>query len=108
LASVHCVQPAGLRALRLITEVSRSLRRRAKRKLGLASVSHTGAVAVVQRAVHVHALALDGVYVRDEPNGPLVFHALPAPTREEVEEPAARTARRVTGVRVSGAPRRSG
>ena len=48
--------------------------------------------------VHVHALALDGVYVRDGPKGPLVFHALPAPSREEVEEVAARTARRVAKV----------
>ncbi|MCC6214455.1 MAG: transposase [Polyangiaceae bacterium] len=90
-----------------ITEVSRSLKHRAKRELGLASVSlaHTGAVAVVQRAdsalrlnVHVHALALDGVYVREGPRGPLVFHALPAPSRDEVEEVAARTARRVAKV----------
>lgn len=88
-------------------EVSRSLKRRAKRELGLTSVSlaHTGAVAVVQRAdsalrlnVHVHALALDGVYVRDGPKGPLVFHALPAPSREEVEDVAARTAERVARV----------
>jgi hypothetical protein len=90
-----------------ISEVSRSLKHRARRALGLASVSlaHTGAVAVVQRAdsalrlnVHVHALALDGVYVRDGTTGPLAFHALPAPSREEVEDVAARTARRVAKV----------
>jgi len=88
-------------------EVSRSLRHRAKRELGLGSVSrmHTGAVAVVQRAdsalrlnVHVHALALDGVYVRDGAKGPLTFHPLAAPTRAHVEDVARRTARRVEKV----------
>ncbi|MFM9014726.1 MAG: transposase, partial [Gemmatimonadota bacterium] len=39
--------------------------------------------------VHLHVLALDGVYVRG-PGGALAFHALPAPTREEVERVAAR------------------
>jgi hypothetical protein len=90
-----------------ISEVSRSLKHRARRALGLASVSlaHTGAVAVVQRAdsalrlnVHVHVLALDGVYVREGTTGPLAFHAQPAPSREEVEDVAARTARRVAKV----------
>lgn len=66
---------------------------------------HTGAVAVVQRAdsalrlnVHVHALALDGVYVRDGAKGPLTFHPLAAPTRAHVEDVARRTARRVEKV----------
>ena len=31
-----------------------------------------------------HVLALDGVYVRDGPQGMLAFHALPAPKRAEV------------------------
>jgi hypothetical protein len=87
-----------------VGEVSRSLRHRAKRELGLASVgeAHTGAVAVVQRAdsalrlnVHVHALVVDGVYVREATKGPLAFHALDPPSRDEVEDVAARTALRV-------------
>ncbi len=45
--------------------------------------------------VHGHVLALDGVYVRDGPEGALAFHALPAPTRMEVTEVAERTAARV-------------
>jgi hypothetical protein len=47
--------------------------------------AHTGAVVAVQRTdsalrlnVHLHALVLDGVYVRNE-HGALVFHALPMP-----------------------------
>jgi hypothetical protein len=53
-----------------VAELSRSLRRRAKKHLGLASVAgaHTGAVAAIQRTdsalrlnVHLHVLALDGV-----------------------------------------------
>jgi hypothetical protein len=37
-------------------------------------------------------LALDGVYVRDESSGVLVFHALPVPTHQEVEQLASRIA----------------
>ena len=43
-------------------------------------------------------LALDGVYVREDssdPRSPLVFRALPTPTRAEVAEVAHRTAQRV-------------
>lgn len=118
-----CSLPWGLRALlgydrqlcsevaaAFVTELSRSLRRRAKRELGLDSVAdaHTGAVAAVQRTdsalrlnVHFHVLALDGVYVRererqesddDIDDAPLVFHPLPTPTRAEV---ARRTAERI-------------
>ena len=115
-----CSMPWGIRAVlgydrklcadvvsAFMGEVSRSLKHRAKRELGLASVSlaHTGAVAVVQRAdsalrlnVHVHALALDGVYVRAEAKGTLVFHPLPPPSPGEVEHVAAQTARRVAAV----------
>ena len=85
-------------------ELLRSQRQRAKRLLGLGSVAaaHTGAVAAIQRTdgamrlnVHVHVLALDGVYVREDRDGALVFHPLPAPTRAEVTEVARRTAVRV-------------
>ena len=40
-------------------------------------------------------LALDGVYVREEPSAPLVFHPLLAPTVDEVADVAKRTALRV-------------
>jgi Putative transposase len=45
--------------------------------------------------VHAHVLALDGVYVREDDDGPLVFHALPTPTHAEVAEVARRTAERI-------------
>jgi hypothetical protein len=112
-----CSLPWGLRALlgydrKLCSEVAsafvgemlRSLRRRAKRLLSLASVAdaHPGAVAAVHRAdsalrlnVHFHVLALDGVYVRNDTTGSLVFHPLPTPTQAEVADVARRTAARI-------------
>jgi len=111
-----CTWPWGVRAVLgfdrglcreatrvFIGELSRSLRHRAKQLLGLESIKHalTGAIAVVQRTdgalrlnVHLHVLALDGVYLRDESGG-LEFHALPTPSRAEVEEVARRTAKRL-------------
>ena len=74
----------------------RSLRHRAKAQLALPSVedAHVGAVTFVQRSdsalrlnVHAHSLFLDGVYVR-APTGALAFHALGAPTFEEVQQVA--------------------
>ncbi len=65
----------------------RSVKRRAKKSLCLATVAEalTAAVSVIQRGdsalrlnVHFHVLALDGVYVREEPDAPLVFHPLAA------------------------------
>ena len=32
---------------------------------------------------HYHVLAIDGVYVREDPAAPLVFHALAEPTAED-------------------------
>jgi len=115
-----CSLPWGLRALlgydkelcagalsAFVVELSRSLKWRAKKEYGLTSVAHalTGAVASVQRVdsglrlnVHYHLLALDGVYVRQDPSNsqsPLVFRRLPTPTRAEVAEVARRTAQRV-------------
>ena len=52
--------------------------------------------------VHAHVLALDGVYVRDGPEGALAFHALPAPTRIEVTEVARRTAAQFLITRLRG------
>ena len=89
-----------------VVELSRALRRRAKKMLGLPARTraHTGAVSVVQRGdsalrlnVHFHVLVLDGVYVRDA-LGTLVFHALAPPTTDEVTEVAVRTAKRVQKV----------
>lgn len=86
------------------SELSRSYKRRAKRELGLSSVSaaHTGAVTFVQRFdsalrlnVHFHTLALDGVYVRDPSSGELRFAALLAPTVAQVLDVAKRTHARV-------------
>jgi hypothetical protein len=112
-----CSLPWGLRALlgydhelcaevvsAFVGELSRSLKRRAKRKLDLASMkdAHTGAVCAVQRTdgalrlnVHLHVLCLDGVYVRDAESGELVFEELAAPTHAEVLDVARRTAERI-------------
>jgi len=84
-------------------ELSRSLKRRAKALFGLRSLDDalTGLVVVVQRTdgalrlnVHLHVLALDGVYVEDEQKE-LTFHALAAPSSVEVFDVARRTALRL-------------
>ena len=70
-----------------VASLTTELRQRAKRQLGLSSVSkaHAGLVTFVQRSdgalrlnVHLHTLALDGVYVRNT-GGKLEFHALARP-----------------------------
>lgn len=82
-----------------VSALARSLEHRAKAQLSLRSVDDAlvGAVAFVQRCdsslrlnLHFHSLALDGVYVRGA-TGTLVFHALAAPTQEEVQQVAAWT-----------------
>jgi len=82
-----------------VTAIERSLRRRAKKLLGLRSIEHaiTGAITFVQRGdsalflnLHAHVLVLDGVYVRGE-DGVLAFHALPPPSAEDVRDVARRT-----------------
>ena len=79
-----------------VVALTRSLRWRAKRRLGLSSVEDTlvGAVTFIQRvhsalriSVHFHTIALDGAYVRDA-EGELVFHGLPEPSAEEVAQVA--------------------
>ena len=86
--------------------VSRSLRHRAKARLGLPSVddAHVGAVTFVQRSdsalrlnVHAHSLFLDGVYLRAS-SGALAFHALGMPTFAEVEQVARWTHARIQKV----------
>jgi hypothetical protein len=112
-----CTFPWGVRALlgydsglcaevvsAFVEQLSRSLRWRAKQLFGLASVADafTGALAAVQRTdgavrlnVHIHVLALDGVYVRDGTSGQLAFRQLPTPTHTEIAEVAHRTADRL-------------
>ena len=86
-----------------VRELQRSYRRRAKRLFGLSSVedAFTGTVTVIQRFdsalrlnVHLHVLALDGVYVKGDDGG-LRFLRLPRPSEEEVYEVAFRTAKKV-------------
>jgi hypothetical protein len=100
-----CAEVAGV----FVQELLRSLRWRAKRLLGLASVeqAHAGAVTFIQRFdsalrlnVHFHTLVPDGVYVRadDSVAGELTFRALSEPTAEEVLDVARRTAERVVAI----------
>jgi hypothetical protein len=90
-----------------VQELSRSYQTRAKRQLGLCSVSlaHTGAVTFVQRFdsalrlnVHAHTIALDGVYLRAQDSQELRFVALPEPTQQEVTDLARRVANRIQKV----------
>ena len=81
-----------------VLEVSRSLKHRAKKVLGLTTAKQalTGAVSVIQRGdsalrLNVHFVVIDGVYVREMEGGALVFHPLSAPTEQELDEVAKRT-----------------
>lgn len=89
-----------------VYEVMRSLRHRAKKVWGLSSVSqaHPGTVTFIQRFdsalrlnVHLHTLALDGVYVRGD-DGRLEFLELDEPTAAEVADVTRRTAKRVAAI----------
>jgi hypothetical protein len=118
-----CSLPWGLRALlgydrrlcaevlaAVIAELSRSLKRRAKKALALSSVEDalTGAVAAVQRVdsavrlnVHFHIVQIDGVYLRQDAeadDGPLSFYPLPTPCRAETTRVASRIADRVNAI----------
>ena len=77
-----------------LSEVFAWLRRTAKKELGLKRLSdaHPGSVSFVQRfgdglrlSVHVHTLAMDGIYVQHDPSQPPAFHALPAPTKLDIQ-----------------------
>jgi hypothetical protein len=98
----------------LVTEVSaifvdavfQHLRQVAKRELGLKHQrdAHAGAVCSVQRwggsvnvNPHLHALASDGVFVR-EADGTLRFRALPEPTKGEIAAVAWTTCERVVAL----------
>jgi len=89
-----------------VRELQRSYRWRAKRLFGLSSVEDpcTGTVTVIQRFdsalrlnVHLHTLALDGVYVKTDAGG-LRFLRLPRPSEDEVYDVAFRTAKKVIAV----------
>jgi hypothetical protein len=94
----------------VIAELSRSLKRRAKKALALSSVKDalTGAVAAVQRVdsavrlnVHFHIIQIDGVYLPEDAatdDGPLSFYPLPTPSRAETARVAARIADRVEAI----------
>lgn len=105
-SSVDFVQQRWTSSTRNITALTRSLRWRAKRLLGLRSVGDAlvGALTMIQRSdsalgvnPHFHTLALDGVYLRDE-QGALAFHPLPTPSAEGVAELALETHARIVRV----------
>jgi hypothetical protein len=86
-----------------------SLRWRAKRILGLASVNHAhpGAVTAIHRCssnlqanIHFHSIVPDGVFVCESPGGPVVFRELPAPTDDEVAGIASDFCRRTRDILV--------
>jgi hypothetical protein len=86
-----------------VRAIFNSLRRRARRELGIAT-SRCGAVTFVQRAgdalnlnVHFHNVAIDGVYAAGEDGAP-VFYRLPPPDDDEIARVAARVARRIARV----------
>ena len=90
-----------------IREVFRWYRRFAKEYAGLESMSEArcGSVTFIQRAgsalnlnVHFHALALDGVYVHQGWDKPLLFFALPQPRTLDVERVLLRVRKRVMGI----------
>ena len=83
-----------------VRTVFASLRRRARRKWGVAR-GQCGAVTFVQRFgdalnlnVHFHSLLFDGVYERG-PDGAVRFHPLPPPEDTEVERVVGQVARRI-------------
>ena len=82
-----------------IRTVSRSLRRRAKKLLGIEHVQ-SGSVTQIQRwggamnlNVHFHSVFLDGVYADPDDTGAPEFYPLPAPDDDEIARVAAAGAR---------------
>lgn len=85
-----CAQVLGI----FLGEVFSWLRHAAKRELSLRSVRHAfpGSVTMVQRFgdglrcnLHLHVLALDGVYVQTSDHELPVFRALPAPSKLDAQ-----------------------
>lgn len=69
--------------------------------------AHVGAVTAIRRAsshlalnIHFHSFVTDGIFLREEPDGPLVFRELPPPTDEEIADVASETCRRVRDILV--------
>ena len=92
---------AVLRAF--IAAIISDMRRRARRRK-ICGWLQTGSLTVVQRFgsalglnVHFHTLAFDGVYAA-QPGGGLHFHALPAPSDEDVARIARAVCRKVTRI----------
>jgi hypothetical protein len=90
-----------------VDQVLASLRRRAKRILGLASVNcaYPGAIVASQRCssnlapnFHLHMLVTDGVFVCETPESAPIFRELPPPTEEEVAETARAISRRACAI----------
>ena len=86
-----------------IAAITSHLRRRAKKRKLRGDLA-TGALTVIQRFgsalglnVHLHTLALDGMYTR-QPDGKLLFHPLPAPSDEDVARIARAVCRKVHGL----------
>lgn len=80
-------------------------RRKARRALSLKSVNdaHPGAISSVHRSssnldsnVHIHMIVTEGVFVREQAEGGVVFRELPPPTEEEISEIAWDICRRTT------------
>lgn len=78
------------------------LRRIAKVTVGLASVklAHPAGISVIHRvsarltaSFHFHCVTPDGVWIQQVPHGPVEFHALAAPTDEQLAKIASRVCR---------------
>ncbi len=88
------------------------IRRKARKNFGLSrdKDAHPGAISSIHRCssnldlnVHIHILATDGVFVRDQPGGSVSFRDLPAPTKDEIAAIAWKICRRSTDIlRASG------
>jgi len=91
-----------------VAAVFASVRKRAKRKLGVRR-GQCGAVTFVQRFggalnlnVHFHTLVLEGVYETPARAQQVQFHPLPAPSLEQIQECLADAARRIERVVAKG------
>jgi hypothetical protein len=50
----------------------------------------------LRASVHLHTVAFDGVFVQTEPDGPVVFHALPKPEPDDLQSIAGAIVRAAT------------
>jgi hypothetical protein len=83
-----------------VGEVFRDLRRRGRMRFR--GKGHAGAVTAVQRFggslnlnVHLHSIALDGLYVEDPASGALRFRRLPEPTKDDLDRVLSRARHRI-------------